>query len=720
MAVYINGVSSSGQPTEFKTAVRVATQGNLSATRSGNSLTSTGNVVLTQTILDPNWSGGAALAVGDRVLVAAQTTQPDNGIYVVANLGSLLTPWVLTRASDMDTSSDTLAGCITPVSEGTDANLYYQLSIVGSVTINVTSLTFIKTGNSQTTPVSNLNIYVSSAGSDTNSGLYAGTPLLTLGAAIRLAAKLRWSESCVINFAAGTYAMFPDGTDTLTVPVGGGLNCGPVCVRGTTTDSGLGTLTATGGSAGASLTWQTVTTSAVAGGDDLYQGYFVVFDAATTTVALRGHVALIARETTSAGTTTWKLATQLSTSPVAGDTFTVVKPATVFSLSSLTGVVSGGAILFQWVQFTASSSLSRASATNGTAIHASACWFGDGGANVAGLSSRFGGSVHAGDANLTTPLPSLYAVGLKTDPPGCLFARGSMVCLDATSYAATYRSLYKAADSFTQLGPSVMSVVYFTGATRLSYSGGPATLSLSEFDTATTTGYYVQALAGSLVTASTVRFTNSNATSAALECTGTGTFQSVSGITGSMTTGVPISLDAGGTVNTFGSGNTLTGVSAGVEVRVDNGSLTWTEANTLGRISTADKGGLVQWSGGFTATGGADTFYFSTSGLGATNGTNNSASALALPISSARRMTRLRLKPVANTLSAGETATFYVLKNGSVTTLAVTVTGATGTAAVSKTNVQVPFADGDTIDLRATITATVGHALQFVATLQII
>lgn len=48
---------------------------------------------------------GVLLAVNDRVLVCQQSLQYENGVYYVSNAGSLTTPWVLTRVSDYDNSS---------------------------------------------------------------------------------------------------------------------------------------------------------------------------------------------------------------------------------------------------------------------------------------------------------------------------------------------------------------------------------------------------------------------------------------------------------------------------------------------------------------------------------------------------------------------------------------------------------------------------------------
>ena len=152
-------------------------------------------------------------------------------------------------------------------------------------------------------------------------------------AAVRLAGTLGWTSSCVINLSSGSFSPFPDATgDTMVVPQGFGDSCGPLLFKGVTIDSGLGTLVATGGTAGVvGTTWQAVTTAAVAGSDNDWRGWFAVFAANTTTVALRGHVVPIAKQT-AAGV--WTFAGSMTTQPVAGDTFTVVKPNTILLVIS--------------------------------------------------------------------------------------------------------------------------------------------------------------------------------------------------------------------------------------------------------------------------------------------------------------------------------------------------------------------------------------------------
>ena len=81
---------------------------------------------------------GIALATGDRVLLTAQTSGVDNGVYVAAS-GT----W--TRAVDMLVGSTVEPTAHVPVSEGTsNADSTYQLTTDGSIIAGTTSMTFAK------------------------------------------------------------------------------------------------------------------------------------------------------------------------------------------------------------------------------------------------------------------------------------------------------------------------------------------------------------------------------------------------------------------------------------------------------------------------------------------------------------------------------------------------------------------------------------------------
>jgi hypothetical protein len=61
---------------------------------------------------------GISLAQGDRVLVAAQTDDTENGIYTVTAVGTDSVAWVLTRATDFDQTSDIFTGVKVHVIKG--------------------------------------------------------------------------------------------------------------------------------------------------------------------------------------------------------------------------------------------------------------------------------------------------------------------------------------------------------------------------------------------------------------------------------------------------------------------------------------------------------------------------------------------------------------------------------------------------------------------------
>lgn len=116
---------------------------NLSATYSngasgvGATLTSTANEVFSV--------DGQSPAVGKRVLINAQTTQLQNGIYSVTNAGSVGTPWILTRTGDYDTILEMDDGSTTMIENGTanGGTMWIQSGPVA--TIGTDPIAWIKT-----------------------------------------------------------------------------------------------------------------------------------------------------------------------------------------------------------------------------------------------------------------------------------------------------------------------------------------------------------------------------------------------------------------------------------------------------------------------------------------------------------------------------------------------------------------------------------------------
>jgi hypothetical protein len=119
-------------------AVRVDTTANLTSSYNSTNKTLTNTGTLAALVID-----GVTLALNDRVLVSNQTTASQNGIYTVTTVGSVSVAWVLTRATDADTSAEVVNGIYTFVSEGTiNANRGFVLITPNTITLGTTALTF--------------------------------------------------------------------------------------------------------------------------------------------------------------------------------------------------------------------------------------------------------------------------------------------------------------------------------------------------------------------------------------------------------------------------------------------------------------------------------------------------------------------------------------------------------------------------------------------------
>jgi hypothetical protein len=87
------------------------------------------------------------LSVSDRVLIKNQTSQLENGIYEVTDVGSGATDWVLTRTTDYDQPSEITPGSVIPIMSGTvNANTSWietnDVVAVGTDSIFFTQFTY--------------------------------------------------------------------------------------------------------------------------------------------------------------------------------------------------------------------------------------------------------------------------------------------------------------------------------------------------------------------------------------------------------------------------------------------------------------------------------------------------------------------------------------------------------------------------------------------------
>lgn len=123
---------------DVKASVRLATVSALASyTHSSGVLTSDSPAALSVDNVSVN--------SGDRVLVKNEAggNAAYNGIYEVTNAGDVGTSWVLTRASDADSSAEVTAGMFTFVAEGdTNADSGWVLTTNDTITLGTTALAF--------------------------------------------------------------------------------------------------------------------------------------------------------------------------------------------------------------------------------------------------------------------------------------------------------------------------------------------------------------------------------------------------------------------------------------------------------------------------------------------------------------------------------------------------------------------------------------------------
>jgi len=132
---------------DIHTAVRLETTGALSAGYSNGSsgvgATLTNSGTQAALVID-----GVAAVANDRILVQQQSNAAHNGIYVVTNIGSASSNWILTRSTDANTfglNTPTKLGqgsYVFVTSGNTRAGQSFVCNTVGTITFGTTNITF--------------------------------------------------------------------------------------------------------------------------------------------------------------------------------------------------------------------------------------------------------------------------------------------------------------------------------------------------------------------------------------------------------------------------------------------------------------------------------------------------------------------------------------------------------------------------------------------------
>ena len=149
---------------------------------------------------------GISVVAGDRILVKNQATAAHNGIYTVTAVGDAYGPWVLTRATDFNTSAEASPGSFTFVEEGsTLSDSGWVMSSNAPITLDTSAINWTQ---------------FSGAGS-----YLAGNGLVLSGSTFHFAQSAAYTAN-TIPLATGTASIgfIAAGTanQVLRVPGGGG------------------------------------------------------------------------------------------------------------------------------------------------------------------------------------------------------------------------------------------------------------------------------------------------------------------------------------------------------------------------------------------------------------------------------------------------------------------------------------------------------------------
>jgi hypothetical protein len=200
----------------------------------------TANAATVQAALDPISTVAPTLATNDRILVKAQTSASENGIYI-------WTGTALVRSSDANTNALVTSGLFVFIEQGDNyQDTGWVLSTDGTITLGSTALTFTqfsnagtitngnglaKVGNTLSVVGTTNRISVSGSGVDISSSYVGQSSITTLGTI----ATGTWNASTIAVLYGGTGATSASGARTNLGAAASGANSNITSLTGLTT-----------------------------------------------------------------------------------------------------------------------------------------------------------------------------------------------------------------------------------------------------------------------------------------------------------------------------------------------------------------------------------------------------------------------------------------------------------------------------------------------------